>query len=212
MAGLCQGAVVKPTELVLASGNRGKLREISGILGPLGLVVHPQSDWNVPVAAEVAPTFIENALAKARNAARHTGLPSLADDSGLVVPSLHGEPGIFSARYAGESADDRSNMRKLLAALEHQSGTGRQAYFYCAMVLLKTADDPTPLMATACWHGEILHSPRGDGGFGYDPIFGVRGWQCSAAELDPEQKRRVSHRGLALRELVKQLRARDGAC
>jgi len=182
------------------------------MLRPLGFVVHPQSDWNVPEAEEVDPTFIENALAKARNAVRYTGLPSLADDSGLVVPSLHGEPGIFSARYAGEGADDQSNMRKLLAALEHQSGTGRQAYFYCAMVLVNMADDPSPLTATARWHGEILQSPRGDGGFGYDPIFGVRGWQCSAAELDPEQKQRVSHRGQALRELVKQLREQDGAC
>ncbi len=203
---------MRPAEFVLASGNRGKLLEISAMLRPLGLVVRPQSDWHVPEAEEGAPTFIENALLKARNAAHHTGLPSLADDSGLVVPSLNGEPGIFSARYAGENADDQSNMRKLLAALEHQSGTRRQAYFYCAMVLVNTADDPAPLVATARWHGEILHSPRGDGGFGYDPIFGVRGLQYSAAELESEQKHQVSHRGQALRELVKQLRERDGAC
>ncbi len=182
------------------------------MLGPLGFVVHPQSDWKVPEAEEVAPTFVENALAKARNAARHTGLPALADDSGLVVPALQGEPGIFSARYAGEDADDQANMHKLLATLERQSGAGRQAYFYCAMVLVNTADDPAPLIATARWHGEILHSPRGDGGFGYDPIFGVRGLQSSAAELDFEQKHRLSHRGQALRELVRQLRERDEAC
>lgn len=200
------------TEFVLASGNRGKLREISAMLGPLDLVVRPQSDWNVPEADETAPTFIENALDKARNAATHTGLPSLADDSGLVVPSLNGEPGIYSARYAGEGADDQANIRKLLVALEHQSGTGRQAYFYCAMVLVNAADDPAPLVATARWHGEILHSPRGSGGFGYDPVFGVRGLQCSAAELDPEQKHRLSHRGQALRELVRQLRERDSDC
>jgi len=182
------------------------------MLGPPEFVVHPQSDWNVPEAEEVASTFIENALEKARNAARHTGLPSLADDSGLVVPALDGEPGIISARYAGENADDRANMQKLLDALEHQSGKDRQAYFYCAMVLIKTVEDPAPMIATARWHGEILFSPRGDGGFGYDPIFGVRGLQSSAAELDSVQKHRVSHRGQALRELVRQLRERDGGC
>jgi len=160
----------------------------------------------------VALTFIENALAKARNAARHTGLPCLADDSGLVVPSLDGAPGILSARFAGEGADDQSNIRKLLAVLRHQSGTRRQAHFYCAMVLVGLADDPAPLVATARWYGEILHAPRGDGGFGYDPVFAVRGLLCSAAELDPETKYRVSHRGLALSELVKQLHERDDAC
>ena len=182
------------------------------MLAPLGLVVHPQSDWKVPEAEETASTFIENALEKARNAARHTGLPSLADDSGLVVPALKGEPGIYSARYAGEDADDQANMHKLLAILEQQPGIGRQAYFYCAMVLVNAADDPAPLVATARWHGEILTSMRGDGGFGYDPIFGVRGSQLSAAEMSSEQKHRVSHRGQALKELVRQLHERDGAC
>jgi len=182
------------------------------MLGPLGLVVHPQSDWSVPEAEEVAPTFIENALAKARNAARYTGLASLADDSGLVVPSLNGEPGIYSARYAGAGADDRSNINKLLAALEQHTGTERRAYFYCAMVLVSMADDPAPLMTTARWHGRILRSPRGEGGFGYDPVFAVRGSQCSAAELEPEHKHRISHRGQALRELVAQLREQAGTC
>jgi len=182
------------------------------MLGPLGLVVHPQSDWNVPEAEEVAPTFIENALAKARNASRHTGLPSLADDSGLVVPSLQGDPGIFSARYAGEGADDQSNIDKLLTELERCAGAERQAYFYCAMALVHTVEDPAPLIATARWHGSILHSPRGEGGFGYDPIFGIRGMRCSAAELGAELKHQVSHRGQALRKLVKQLQERDSAC
>ncbi len=182
------------------------------MLGPLGLVVHPQSDWNVPEAEETAPTFIENALAKARNASQYTGMPSLADDSGLVVPSLHGEPGIYSARYAGEGADDQSNMDKLLAELGRRPDVGRQAYFYCAIVLVKTVDDPAPLVATARWHGDILHSPKGEGGFGYDPIFGIPGMRCSAAELDAGQKQQISHRGQALRELVKQLRERDSAC
>lgn len=203
---------MKPTEFVLASGNRGKLQEISAVLGPLGFVVRPQSDWKVPEAEEVAPTFIENALAKARNAARHTGLPSLADDSGLVVPALMGEPGIYSARYAGEAADNQANINKLLGRLRRHTSNGRQAYFYCAMVLVKTVDDPAPLLVTACWHGEILHAPRGAGGFGYDPIFGVRGLTLSAAELSSEQKHKVSHRGQALRGLVKQLRERDGIC
>ena len=187
------------------------------MLGPLGFVVHPQSNWDVPEAEETAPTFIENALIKARNAAQHTGLPSLADDSGLVVPSLDGEPGIFSARYAGEAADDQSNMHKLLARLENKSTVERQAYFYCAMVLVNTADDPAPLLATARWHGEILESARGEGGFGYDPVFAVHGLpgpglKRSAAELSPEQKQDISHRGQALRNLVAQLRERDGSC
>ena len=182
------------------------------MLAPLGFVVHPQSDWKVPEAEETASTFIENALKKARNAARHTGLPSLADDSGLVVPALKGEPGIYSARYAGEDAGDQANMHKLLVTLEQQPGIDRQAYFYCAMVLVNTADDPAPLVATARWHGEILHSMRGDGGFGYDPIFGVKGSKFSAAELSSEQKHRLSHRGQALKELVKQLHERHSAC
>ena len=203
---------MKTTEFVLASGNRGKWREITDILGPLGFIVHPQSDWKVPEADEVAPTFIENALAKARNAARYTGLPSLADDSGLVVPALGGEPGIYSARYAGEDADDQANMNKLLAMLNHQPEAGREAYFYCAMVLVSSVDDPAPLLATASWHGEILHSQRGEGGFGYDPIFGVKDLQLSAAELDAQQKHRISHRGQALRELVRQLGERDSVC
>jgi XTP/dITP diphosphohydrolase len=203
---------VKATEVVLASGNHGKLRELSDMLSPLGFDIHPQSDWDVPEAEEVAPTFIENALAKARNAAGYTGLPSLADDSGLVVPALDGEPGIFSARYAGENANDQANMDKLLTTLERRPGNDRQAYFYCAMVLVNKADDPAPLIATARWHGEILHSPRGDGGFGYDPIFAVSGLHSSAAELDSDQKHKISHRGQALRELVRQLRERDNAC
>ncbi len=202
----------QPVEWVLASGNRGKLREFSGMLEPLGFVVHPQSDWNTPEAEETALTFVENALIKARNAAGHTGLPCLADDSGLVVPSLLGEPGIFSARYAGEGAGDEANLHKLLARLETRSGTDRQAYFYCAIVMLGWASDPAPLIATARWHGEILTAPEGDGGFGYDPIFRGRGLQHATAKLDAETKHRESHRGQALRVLLKQLHERDGVC
>ena len=199
---------------VLASGNQGKLREIVAMLSPLGFVVHPQSDWQVPEAEETASTFIENSLIKARQAAGHTGLPSIADDSGLVVPSLNGEPGIYSARYAGNDADDMTNNRKLLAELSGKQGAERDAYFFCAMVLVQSVDDPAPLLATGRWHGRILPAVQGEGGFGYDPLFGINagtgdGRQQSSAELLPAEKSRVSHRGKALRELVRQLRERN---
>ena len=201
-------------EYVLASGNAGKLREIAATLKSLGFSIRPQSDWQVPEAAETACTFIENSLIKARQAARYTGLPCIADDSGLVVPVLNGEPGIYSSRYAGEHADDNANMDKLLAELEGKRGTERHAYFYCAMVMVNSADDPAPLVATGCWYGQILTSPRGDGGFGYDPLFGMyidpgSSGQCSAAELTLLEKRRLSHRGQALKRLVRQLQERD---
>ena len=201
-------------EYVLASGNRGKLREIAAMLKPLGFIVCPQSDWQVPEAAETAGTFVENSLIKARQAALHTGLACIADDSGLVVPALNGEPGIYSARYAGEDADDQANMRKLLAELQGRPAIDRNAYFYCAMVLVDSIDAPAPLIATGRWYGQILDSPQGDGGFGYDPIFGISASsdsrQCSAAELSAAEKSRVSHRGQALKELVRLLRERDG--
>jgi len=200
-----------PDQYVLASGNSGKLKEISDMLTPLGFAVHPQSKWQIPEAEETALTFIENALIKARNASVYAGLPAIGDDSGLVVPSLDGEPGIFSARYAGNEASDQSNIQKLLNELDKRSAADRSAYFYCAMVLVNTADDPAPLVATARWHGEILHLQCGDGGFGYDPIFGVNGLNCSAAELAPADKHRVSHRGQALRSLLEQLRERDSS-
>lgn len=202
-------------EFVLASGNPGKLREMAEMFKPLGFVVRPQSEWQVPEAEETASTFVENSLIKARQAASCTGLPSVADDSGLVVPSLQGEPGIFSARYSGEDANAGSNMRKLLDKLEGKTGAERNAYFFCALVLVESAGDPAPLIATGYWHGNILDAPRGDGGFGYDPVFGViapsgQGVQRSAAELTALEKSRLSHRGQALRDLVRQLRERDG--
>ena len=201
-------------EYVLASGNRGKLREITAMLEPLGFAVRPQSDWQVPEAVEDAPTFIENALIKARQAARFTSLPSIADDSGLVVPALNGQPGIYSARYAGAGAGDEANNRKLLAAMNGKAGRERQAYFFCAMVLVQTFDDPAPLLAIGRWHGQVLHSPRGQGGFGYDPLFGIEPGadgcpQRSSAELSPAEKARLSHRGQALRELVRQISEGD---
>lgn len=196
-------------EYVLASGNKGKLREFSEILKPLGFVLHPQSDWQTVAVEETASTFIENALDKARNAARHTGLAAIADDSGLVVPFLQGEPGIFSARYAGEGASDEANMEKLLAQMQQCSGSERHAYFYCAIVLLQTAEDPAPLVATARWHGRILLAPQGEGGFGYDPVFAATGSRLSTAQLNAAEKHRSSHRGQALRLLLEQLRERD---
>jgi len=201
-------------EYVLASGNAGKLREISDLLEPLGFTIHPQSDWQVPEAEEIAATFVENSLIKARQAALYTGLPSIADDSGLVVPALDGRPGIFSARYAGDVSDTQSNMDKLLAELSGKTDVDRNAYFYCALVLVNSVDDPAPLIATGRWYGQILEMPRGDGGFGYDPLFGIaclssRDRLRSAAELAPADKSRVSHRGQALKELVRQLHERD---
>ena len=198
-------------EYVLASGNPGKLREIADMLKPLGFVVRPQSDWQVPEAEETACTFIENSLLKARQAVRHTGLPSIADDSGLVVPALNGEPGIYSARYAGENADNEANKLKLLNKMSGKYGAERSAYFICAMVLVQSIDDPAPLLAVGRWHGQILLAEQGHGGFGYDPLFGILsgtagGVQHSAAELAPVEKSRLSHRGQALRELVRQLR------
>jgi XTP/dITP diphosphohydrolase len=196
-------------EYVLASGNQGKLREMVGLLQPLGLLVRPQSDWQVPEADESASTFIENSLIKAHQATSFTGLPAIADDSGLVVPALGGAPGIYSARYAGKDANPQANIEKLLAELERQPGIDRRAYFFCAVVLLESVDDPAPLVATARWHGSILPAPRGVGGFGYDPVFAVGGSQLSAAELDGQQKQQLSHRGQALRKLLKQLNERD---
>lgn len=201
-------------EYVLASGNQGKLREITEMLGPLGFIVRPQSDWQVPEAEENASTFVENSLIKARQSAHYTGLPSIADDSGLVVPALNGEPGIYSARYAGKGGDSQANMSRLLRELKGKTGSERQAYFYCAMVLVLSADDPAPLVATGRWYGRILESQQGDGGFGYDPVFAVtsESESCpvrSAAEMTGAQKASVSHRGQALKELVRQLQQRD---
>lgn len=194
------------TTLVLASGNPGKLREISAIFERSGLEVHAQSDWDVPEAVEDAPTFVENALLKARNASLHTGLPAIADDSGLVVPALDGAPGIYSARYAGPGAGDTANNRKLLAEMKDLSGTDRAAFFQCAMVLVRGPEDPVPLLACANWWGEIVRQPRGDGGFGYDPLFWLPDRFCTSAELPAAVKNRISHRGQAMRRMVELLR------
>jgi XTP/dITP diphosphohydrolase len=197
--------------LVLASGNPGKLRELSDLLTPLGVDLAPQSDWQVPEAPEDAPTFLENALVKARNAARFTGLPVIADDSGLVVPALGGAPGIFSARYAGPAADDAANNRKLLAEMRDLHGPDRAAYFHCTVVLLRHPDDPVPRVASEDWWGEIATRPRGGGGFGYDPLFWLADRQCTSAELPPAVKNRISHRGRAMHRMLDLLRRGNGS-
>ena len=192
-------------QLVLASGNPGKVSELSTMLEPLGWTVMPQSHWQVTEAVEDGLTFIENALIKARHAARHTGLPALGDDSGLVVDSLGGAPGIYSARFAGAGADASSNNRKLLTALREVPESDRSAHFYCAVALVRHEKDPAPLLATGKWDGRILDKPVGAGGFGYDPVFWVPGQQCSSAELPAAVKNRISHRGLALAAMMEQM-------
>ncbi len=194
-------------DLVLASGNPGKLRELSAMLEPLGWNVKPQSDWKISEAVEDGLSFIENALIKARHASRYTGLPALGDDSGLVVDALNGAPGIYSSRFAGAGADDQSNIRKLLETMEGIAEPARKAHFYCAMVVVRQAQDPAPLLAIGKWDGRILMKPVGSGGFGYDPVFWVPGEKCSSAELPATVKNRISHRGQALSALKGQLAA-----
>lgn len=193
-------------KIVLATGNAGKLREFAAVLAELELEIMPQSAFNVPEADETGLTFIENALLKARNAALHTGLPALADDSGLVVDALGGAPGIRSARYAGFNADDRANIDKLLVELREVPLERRTARFVCVLAWLRHPADPTPLICQGSWEGVILAEPRGANGFGYDPVFFVPGVQRTAAEMDPADKNRLSHRGRALTLLGERLR------
>lgn len=192
--------------LVIASGNPGKLRELGAILAPLGIEVTPQSAFGVPEAEEPHPTFVENALAKARHAASLTGLPALADDSGICVDALGGAPGVHSARYAGEPRSDERNNAKLLAELSGRSDRG--AYYYCVIVVLRNAIDPRPLIAEGLWHGQILPAPRGTGGFGYDPLFLDPQFNLTGAELAPARKNLTSHRGKAMALLVEALKQR----
>lgn len=190
-------------KLVIASNNPGKLREIGCLLEPLGIEVLPQSTFNITEADEPHCTFVENALVKARHASRCTGLPVLADDSGICVNALNDMPGILSARYAGEPKSDERNNQKLVDVLRNQND--RKAHYYCVMVLLRHAEDPQPIIADGSWHGEVLLSPRGKGGFGYDPYFFLPDLGKTAAELPMEQKNRISHRGKALAQLFEQL-------
>lgn len=191
-------------KLVLASGNAGKLREFGQLLASVDFEVLPQAQFNVPEAEEPHCTFVENALAKARHAARLTGLPALADDSGLCVAALDGAPGVQSARYAGEPKSDARNNEKLVAAL--QGVADRRAHYVAVLVFVRHADDPQPIIAEGEWHGEIVDVPRGEGGFGYDPYFFVPAFGATAAELSHEQKNAVSHRGQALARLIARLR------
>jgi len=191
--------------LVLASSNPGKVREINQMLAGLDLSVVPQSDFKVVDAEETGLTFIENALLKARNATRHTGLPAIADDSGIEVDYLNGAPGIYSARYAGKNASDEQNLRRLLDDLVGIPEAERTARFQCLMVYLRHEFDPTPIICQGTWEGRILLEARGANGFGYDPIFFVPTHNCSSAELPPEVKNKLSHRGQALRKLVEAL-------
>jgi XTP/dITP diphosphohydrolase len=191
--------------LVIASANAGKLREFRHLLAPLGWVVVPQSELGVPAAEEPHATFVENALAKARHAAAATGLPALADDSGICVPALAGAPGVLSARFAGEPSNDARNNNELLRRLVGVAD--RRAHYTCVLAALRAADDPEPLVADARWHGEILGAPRGAGGFGYDPLFLLPDLGRTAAELDPAEKNRVSHRGRAMAELARKMAA-----
>jgi XTP/dITP diphosphohydrolase len=186
--------------VVLASGNAGKLREFAELFTPLGWHFKPQSDFGIAPPPETGQSFLENALLKARHAARLSGLPAMADDSGLEVDALGGQPGIFSARYAGEQAGDAANVTKLLAALATVADEARSARFRCVIAYVRTADDAEPVVGVGVWEGRILAAPRGSGGFGYDPVFLDVQTGRSAAELDAAQKNMLSHRGAALRD------------
>jgi XTP/dITP diphosphohydrolase len=190
--------------LILASNNPGKLKEFAQLLAPIGFELHPQGEFNVPEAEEPFGTFVENALAKARHAARLTGLPALADDSGVCVNALGGAPGVHSARFAGEPKSDARNSEKLIADLA--SHADKSAYYYCVLVYVRHADDPQPVIADGVWRGQVVDSPRGANGFGYDPYFLLPDFGRTAAELEPFEKNAVSHRGQALRALVEKLK------
>lgn len=191
-------------KIVLASNNAGKLKEFQALLSALALDVRAQGEFSVPEAEEPYPTFVENALTKARHAARLTGLPALADDSGVCVNALGGVPGVYSARYAGEPKSDAANNQKLQEDLAVHSD--RSAYYYCVLVYVRHADDPQPVIAEGLWHGEIATEPSGEGGFGYDPYFYLPSLQKTAAQLSAAEKNAQSHRGRALRELIGKLK------
>ena len=194
--------------LVLATGNPGKVNELANMLSPLNINVLPQSDFNVGEVAETGTTFVENAIIKARHAAKITGMPAIADDSGLEVDGLNVAPGVYSARFAGESASDQDNIDKLLNELA--DNPNRKARFWCVLVLMRHADDPTPLICSASWEGEITQTQNGEGGFGYDPVFFVKEQNCTSAELTKAQKNAVSHRGQALKKLLLELQSKGG--
>jgi len=191
--------------VVLASGNRGKLQELNDLLSGLGIALRSQADYDVIEAEETGLSFIENAILKARNAARQSGCPALADDSGLCVDALGGAPGIYSARYAGSDANDANNNAKLLSELA--GNTQRGAHFHCALAFVRHADDPAPIVCEGLWQGSILEQARGDNGFGYDPLFLIPALGLCSAELNKADKNKISHRALALQQLVPRLQA-----
>ncbi|WP_339722816.1 XTP/dITP diphosphatase [uncultured Paraglaciecola sp.] len=197
-------------KVVLATGNLGKVKELASMLSELQIEVLPQSEFAVSDVAETGGTFVENAIIKARHAAKQTGLPAIADDSGLAVDALGGAPGVYSARYSGEQATDQSNIFKLLDAMADVPKDKRQARFLCVLVFMRHADDPTPIICQGEWHGEILAEQLGENGFGYDPVFWVEQQNCSSAQLSPEQKNTLSHRGKALKLLLAQLQNKMG--
>lgn len=190
--------------LILASNNKGKLKEFNELLSTVGFDVRAQGEYDVPEADEPFHTFVENALQKARHAARLTGLPALADDSGVCVNALGGAPGVYSARFAGEPKSDARNNEKMIAELaKHED---KSAYYYCVLVFVRHADDPQPIIADGRWNGVMIDTPRGDGGFGYDPYFFIPSLGKCAAELSSDEKNALSHRGQALRALVEKLK------
>ena len=189
--------------LVLASNNAGKLAEFAQLLAPLGFAIKAQRELDIPEAEEPFGTFVENALAKARHASKLSGLPALADDSGICVPALGGVPGVQSARYAGEPRSDAANNAKLVSDIAAHAD--KSAYYYCVLVMVRHADDPQPIIADGVWHGQLIEQPRGQGGFGYDPYFFLPSLGKAAAELSAEEKNNLSHRGQALRALINKL-------
>lgn len=193
------------SKIVLASGNAGKVREINNLLSKHGIEVVPQTEFDVPEAVEDGLTFVENALKKARHAAKLTGLPAIADDSGIEVDALNKRPGIYSARYSGEDATDTKNNEKMLEELKDVAPQNRTARYWCVMVYLESETDPTPIITQGTLEGTILTAPQGDGGFGYDPIFWLEEQQCAAAELSLEAKNKISHRAMALNALAEKL-------
>ena len=192
-------------KVVLATGNKKKVEELNALLADLNYAVVPQSEFNVESVPETGTTFVENAIIKARHAARITGLPTIADDSGIEVDALLGRPGVYSARYAGEDASDQDNLEKLLEEMNGVPPVLRIARYWCVLVYMRHADDPTPIICQANWEGSLATEPSGEHGFGYDPIFNVPDLDCTAAELEPETKNRLSHRGKALAQLAKAL-------
>ncbi|MES1926372.1 RdgB/HAM1 family non-canonical purine NTP pyrophosphatase [Salinisphaera sp. T31B1] len=198
-------STTRPPRWVLASGNAGKLAEMRALLAPLSMELVSQREFDVTDAEETGIGFVDNALIKARHAAAHTGLPAIADDSGLAVDALDGAPGVYSARYAGTHGDDTANNRLLVANLAGVARHDRGAAFHCCLVATRSAEDPAPIIAHGVWHGLILERPAGTGGFGYDPLFWVEDEQASAGQMSAERKNQISHRARAMHRLIEQL-------